>query len=116
MAKYQELLVWQKAMLLVEEVYKITKLLPKYEMFALCDQMRRAVVSVPSNIAEGQNRGSNKEVIQFSSIALGSLAETETQLVLAQRLHGADVTNALMISREVNRMLIALIKALRQKS
>lgn len=115
MSKYQDLLVWQKSILLVEEVYKVTRQLPKEEMFALGDQLRRAVVSVPSNIAEGQNRGSNKEVIQFCGIALGSLAEAETQLIIAQKLYEIDIETAFGLSREVNRMLIALIKALRLK-
>jgi four helix bundle protein len=114
-AKYQELIVWQKSMLLVEEVYKIARQLPKYELFALGDQLRRAAVSVPSNIAEGQNRGSNKEVVQFCGIALGSLAETETQLVIVERLYKIDTSEAQGLTREINRMLIALIKSLRTK-
>ena len=90
MSKYQDLLVWQKSILLVEEVYKVTRQLPKEEMFALGDQLRRAVVSVPSNIAEGQNRGSNKEVMQFCGIALGAHAEAKTQLIIAQKWYEKD--------------------------
>lgn len=115
MAKYRDLIVWQKSMLLVEEVYKVTRRLPKYEMFALGDQLRRAVVSVPSNIAEGQNRGSHKEVVQFCGVALGSLAETETQLLIVERLYEIDTSVAQDLAREINRMLIALIKSLRTK-
>ncbi|MDR0305512.1 MAG: four helix bundle protein [Chitinispirillales bacterium] len=79
---YQELIVWQKAMDLAKEIYFLVKKLPKMEMFSLSDQMRRAVVSIPSNIAEGQARNSTKELIRFSAIANGSKAELETQLLL----------------------------------
>ena len=98
---------------LVEMVYAATKLLPDYEKFALADQLRRALVSVPSNIAEGQRRGSHKEIVQFSSIALGSLAEVETQLILVERLHMIDTKSEQNLSAEIGRMLIALIKSLR---
>lgn len=75
---YEELIVWQKAMLLVEEVYKLVKKLPREELYALSDQLRRAVVSVPSNIAEGHTRAGTKEFINFLSIANGSRVEVET--------------------------------------
>ena len=83
---YKELIVWQKAMDLVGEVYKLVKFLPREETYALSDQMRRAVVSSPSNIAEGQERNSSKEFAQFLSIARGSKAELETQLCICVRL------------------------------
>ena len=79
---YKNLLVWQKAMDLVVEIYNITKLLPKEETYCISDQLRRSAVSVPSNIAEGQSRNSVKEFIQFLAIARGSLAELETQLII----------------------------------
>ena len=72
---YKELLVWQKSMELMIEVYGLVKLLPKYETYGLSDQMRRASVSIPSNISEGQVRNSTKEFINFLSIARGSNAE-----------------------------------------
>ena len=75
---FQDLAVWQRSMTLVKEAYEITRLLPKQEQFALANQIRRCAVSVPSNIAEGQKRLSNKETVQFSSIALGSLGELQT--------------------------------------
>ncbi|MBO5720510.1 MAG: four helix bundle protein [Bacteroidales bacterium] len=81
-SNYKNLLVWQKAMDLVVEIYKISKLLPKEEKYGISDQIRRSAVSVPSNIAEGQSRNSIKEFIQFLSIARGSLAELETQLLI----------------------------------
>lgn len=79
---YQNLEVWQRSMLVVEDVYKVCHLLPKTETYALCDQMKRSAVSVPSNIAEGQKRLNRCETIQFTGVALGSMAELETQLIL----------------------------------
>lgn len=77
---FRELKVWQKAMELTVEIYSIVKLLPREETYALSDQMRRAAVSVPSNIAEGQGRETMKEFIRFLSVARGSLRELSTQL------------------------------------
>lgn len=78
MRTHKELLVWQKSMLLVEEIYRLVKRLPKEETYALSDQMRRAAVSIPSNIAEGNARNSPKEFQHFLYISLGSAAELET--------------------------------------
>jgi four helix bundle protein len=83
---YQDLLAWQKAMDLVELVYSATRSWPKEEIYGLTSQIRRAVVSVPSNIAEGQGRTSSKEFLHHLSIAHGSLREVETQAFIAQRL------------------------------
>ena len=79
---YQDLLVWQKSVELCVEIYKLVKLLPKEEMYGLSDQMRRAVVSIPSNIAEGYTRKSTNEYLNFLSIANGSRTELETQLLI----------------------------------
>jgi four helix bundle protein len=84
-AKYSELLAWQKAMDLVKEVYKITNAFPPDERFGLTNQLRRAPVSISSNIAEGQSRAS-RAFVRYLSIAQGSLAEVETQMLIAQRL------------------------------
>ena len=81
---FQDLKVWQRSVVLVEQVYEVVRQLPKAEQYGLSDQMRRSSVSIPSNIAEGQKRLSNKETIQFSSIALGSLGELQTQLIFAR--------------------------------
>ncbi|WP_282085743.1 four helix bundle protein [Aquimarina algiphila] len=86
MNKYQELKIWNKAMELVEEVYALTKKLPDEEKFGLISQIKRCSVSIPSNIAEGAGRNSNKEFIRFLSIANGSTTELETQLILVIRL------------------------------
>ncbi len=83
---YNDLIVWQKSMDLVVEVYKLVRNLPKEELYALSNQMRRAAVSVPSNIAEGQKRNSTKEFVQFLSFAKGSAAELQTQLLICNRL------------------------------
>ena len=82
--RYEDLVVWQKAMLLAKRVYCIQKQLPKEEIYGLGDQIRRAVVSIPSNIAEGFGRDTDKEFKHFLSIARGALFETKTQLQLAE--------------------------------
>ena len=86
MESYKDLVVWQKAMLLVKEIYAIVKLLPKEEQFALSDQMRRAAVSIPSNIAEGLGRATNKDKGHFIQIAFGSLMEVMAQVDIAHDL------------------------------
>lgn len=84
---YRDLLVWQKGMALAKDIYKITAAFPAEEKFGLISQMRRAAVSVPSNIAEGQARNTTGEFVQFISHAEGSLAELDTQLTLAVELN-----------------------------
>lgn len=83
---YSELIAWQKAMDLVEAIYKATKHFPREELYGLTSQLRRAGVSIPSNIAEGQGRKSTSEFLHHLSFAYGSLREVETQLVIAGRL------------------------------
>ena len=119
MAKsYKELIVWQKSMELAEKVYLLVKALPKEETYALSDQIRRAAVSIPSNIAEGHARQSQKEFLQFLCIARGSRAELETQLLLARRLGyfetvSSELYDATMILLdEISRMLFSLTSKL----
>jgi four helix bundle protein len=83
---YKELIVWQKSMELAKEIYFLTKEFPKSEIFGLTSQMRRAAISIPSNIAEGFNRRHKKEFTQFVSVAFGSGAELETQILLSESL------------------------------
>jgi four helix bundle protein len=83
---YQELIAWQKAMDLVQAVYETVRAFPKEEIYGLTSQLRRATVSVPSNIAEGQGRKSTNEFLHHLSIAYGSLMEVETQVLIAMRL------------------------------
>ena len=111
-SSYKDLFVWQKSMELAQEIYRLTKLLPKEEAFSLSDQMRRAAVSIPSNIAEGQERNSGKEFVRFLSIARGSRAELETQLqicVMVGYLSNTDVLAATRLLKEIGKMLTALI-------
>lgn len=113
--QYKELIVWQKAMELAGEAYRLAGLLPKSETYALSDQMRRAAVSIPSNIAEGQSRTSTKEFANFLSIAKGSKAELETQIELGVRLgffQPDQVEVPLSLAGEVGRMLTTLIAKL----
>jgi four helix bundle protein len=113
---YRDLLVWQKAMELTIEIYRFSNDFPKSEVYGLTSQLRRAGVSVPSNIAEGYGRGSRKEYVQFLCISQGSLKELETQVILAQRLNygsKAAAEGLLGLSDEVGRMLGALIRSLR---
>ena len=118
-SNYKELKVWQKAMDLTVEVYKLVKLLPNEETYALSDQMRRAVVSIPSNIAEGQGRNSDKEFIQFLSIARGSLWELETQIEICLRIGYIDqslATNTNNLIAEISKMLNALSNSLKPQN
>lgn len=110
---YQDLDVWKRSVDLVVVIYELCKSLPKSELFTLSDQMKRAAVSIPSNIAEGQKRFSNKDTIHFCTIALGSLAELETQIIIVSRLYKIDTNDSLQECVIISRMLHALIKSLR---
>ena len=108
---YTKLIVWQKAMELVKLIYKHTKGFPLDERFALTDQIRRAAVSIPSNIAEGSGRTGNKDYAYFLAIARGSLYETVTQLKIAQDLGYMDEDPEIMsLTVEVGNMLTAMLK------
>lgn len=99
MQSYKELVVWQKSMNLVSEIYEVTRSFPREEIYGLTSQMRRSAVSVPSNIAEGQGRASKGEFIQFLCHARGSLFELETQIILAAKFD--------YVSREGSERLLA---------
>ena len=107
---HKDLIVWQKAMDFVEEVYKLTDEMPKTEIYGLTSQIRRSVISIPSNIAEGAARNHDKECIQFLYVALGSIAELETQLILAERLKFISSVPLDDLS-EIKKMLLGLIKS-----
>lgn len=112
---YKDLIVWQKAMDLVTMVYALTRQFPREELYGLTNQVRRAAISVPSNIAEGQARQSTAEFRNFLSIARGSLAEVETQLLIAQRLKyltQKDLSQVMATHQEISKMLPALISQL----
>jgi four helix bundle protein len=112
---YRDLVAWQKAMDLVQVVYGLTKTWPREELYALTPQVRRAVTSVPSNIAEGRGRGTAKEFLNHLNIAYGSLTELETQLLIAHRLkYVSDVQleATLTATAEVGRLLNGLSRSL----
>lgn len=109
---YKELIVWQKSMELVKEIYCLVKKLPKEETYGLSDQMRRAVVSIPSNIAEGNGRKSQVEYTRFLDIARGSQFELETQLhicIMLKYLTENETQKAFELIGEVGKMLNSLI-------
>jgi four helix bundle protein len=111
---YRDLVVWQKAMGLVEECYRLTDAFPRSELFGLTAQLRRAAISIPSNIAEGQTRHHGKEYVQFLYVASGSLSEVETQMEVARRLNYVEAKAAeefFRSSDEVGKMLTGLRKA-----
>lgn len=115
---YKDLQLWQKSVDLVEDIYRITALFPKEEQYGLTSQLRRAAVSLPSNIAEGSARNSTKELMHFLAIASGSLAEIETQIEIARRLHFLEEdAEKLLIETltEIGRMLRGLYKKLESK-
>lgn len=108
---FKKLIVWKKAMELVRMVYQLSKAFPQDERYALTDQLRRAAVSIPSNIAEGSGRASNKDYAHFLAIARGSLYETVTQLQIAQDLGYIEICDNLnTLADEIGKMLTALIK------
>jgi len=112
---YRDLVVWQDSIQLAKAIYKLTEKFPKHETYALADQIRRAVVSVPSNIAEGQARKAPGDFRRFLHIALGSLAEVDTQLVLAQEfgyLQKDDVDGLFEQIQVLRKKLYALINSL----
>ena len=113
---YKDLTVWQKAMDLTTEVYHLTKNLPKDELYVLTNQIRRAAISIPSNIAEGNGRASTGDYVRFLIIARGSVSEVETQLLICVRLDyftQEDIEPALNLCDEIGRMLTSMIKKLR---
>ena len=116
MQSHKDLKAWQEAMELTVELYEWLKDFPEFEKFALTSQMRRSAISVPSNIAEGCGRQSDKELIHFLYIALGSLAELETQIEIAERLKYNTGTQTLNERIKFIRILLSkLIKVIKNK-
>lgn len=118
MKTFKELLVWQKSMLLVTEIYKVSKDYPKEELFGLSSQIRRSAISIPSNIAEGFGRDGLNDFIRFLNISMSSLFELQTQIEISYNLNFIekivfdDLYNS---TREIERMLSSLIKRLKTK-
>jgi four helix bundle protein len=116
--KYQELIAWQKAIAVVSEIYSLTSAFPKAEIYGLTSQLRRAAVSIPSNIAEGQGRATKAEFIQFLCHARGSLYEAETQVVISRNLGYLTLEQQELLFAalgELGRILNGLITSLQQK-
>lgn len=114
---YKELDVWKKAMRFVSRIYDATLAFPKEELFGLTNQMRRAAVSIPSNIAEGAVRGSKVEFVRFIGISRGSLAELETQIMIAyeRRYVKKEAYEELMkLADDISRMLLQLMRSLKR--
>ena len=113
---FRDLLVWQRAMQLTVAIYRLSQEFPREEQFGLTSQIRRSVVSIPSNIAEGQGRGSAGEFRQFLTIARGSTCEVQTQLEIARALNFGDpklVDEAEDLSNEVRKMLFGILESLK---
>lgn len=116
---YKDLIVWQKAIKLVKEIFQLTKSYPKSEIYGIVDQMHRASISIPSQIAEGAGRNSKKELGRFYSIAYGSTLELETQLIISKELGLATeetLKPCLSLLEEISKMLRAMIFKLSSRS
>jgi four helix bundle protein len=116
---YRHLLVWQKGIALVTLLYQETKIFPREEVYGLTSQMRRCAVSIPSNIAEGHGRSTRKEYLRYLEVALGSLRELQTQIIIARNLTflGTDAHSRLDSSTlELERMLTSLQRSLRKST
>jgi len=118
MESFRELLVWQAGIKLVREIYLVSVGFPADERFGLTSQIRRAAVSIPSNIAEGWGRGSTKDYLRFLSVAQGSLREVETQLVIAQELGFCSSESVIKLEEtvsQISRMLLGLRRSLEKR-
>lgn len=119
MSDFRKLLIWQKSMALITKIYFSTNNFPKEEIFGLTSQIRRSSISIPSNIAEGSGRESDKDFLRFLNISTGSLFEMQTQLEIAKNityLNQEEFNNLYEDSREVERMLVAFIKKIKDRS
>lgn len=115
MANFKELLVWQRSIDFVTEIYRTAEAFPKDEIYGLISQIRRAAVSIPSNVAEGNSRRSKPDYLQFLKIARGSCAEVETQLIISKNLGFLNEDDYLKLNQqiiEISKMLNGLINSL----
>jgi four helix bundle protein len=117
MNTHRDLIVWKKSIDFVTKIYKLTERFPKTEMYGLTSQIRRAAVSIPSNIAEGSARDSDKELVRFLTISRASAAEIETQLLISENLGYLEPTNNKINEEliEILKMLTALINTIKQR-
>jgi len=119
MNTHKDLNVWKKGIELVKNIYRITDLFPRSEQFGLVSQMRRCAVSIPSNIAEGCGRNSDKELLHFLYVALGSSSELETQIIISVELDFLEkekATESLNLLNEIIRMIASLIKSIKTRN
>ncbi|MGL2994004.1 four helix bundle protein [Flavobacterium sp. TSSA_36] len=119
MSDFRKILVWQKAMALTTKIYNNSQKFPKEEIFGLTSQLRRSAISIPSNIAEGIGRDSKNELLRFLTIAMGSLFELQTQLEIAKNINflkEEEFNNMYEDSREIERMLVAFIKKIKESN
>lgn len=117
MGNYRNLIIWQKSMVLVTQIYEVTKAFPKDEIYGLTSQIRRCSVSIPSNIAEGYGRGGDVELKRFFNITLGSLFELQTQIEIAYNIRYLDEAtfkNLYENTRELEIMLTSFINKIKQ--
>jgi len=113
---HKDLEVWKQSIGLVDTIYLMTRSFPKEEIYGLTSQIRRAAVSVPSNVAEGAARRSSKEFIQFLHVALGSVSEVETQVIIAQRLNYVDDTSSIDEQIEaVRKLILGVVRYLKRQ-
>ncbi len=118
MQSHKDLMVWQKSIEFVSEIYKITQKFPSSEIYGLTNQIRRSAVSIPSNIAEGAARSHSKELVQFLYISLGSASELDTQLLISKNLGFIKQEEFEQLNTELNsisKMLVKLIKSVKEK-
>jgi len=115
MGNYKELIVWRKSIDLVTDIYAVTSIFPKEELYGLTSQIRRSSISIPSNIAEGHSRRSTNDYVQFLKIARGSCAELETQLIISKNLDYLNLEKFQILiekASEISKMLNAVITKL----
>lgn len=119
MSTFRDLLIWQKSMILVTDIYQLTNTFPKEEIYGLTSQIRRCAVSIPSNIAEGYGRDGNKDYLKFLNIATASLFEIQTQIEIAFNLKyitELQFNNIYEASRELERMMCSFIRKVKQRN
>ncbi|MBI4715124.1 MAG: four helix bundle protein [Nitrospirae bacterium] len=115
MKTHRDLDVWKEGVELVVRIYKLVEKFPKSERYGLVDQIKKSAISIPSNIAEGAARNSSKEFIQFLHIALGSISELETQLIISEKLEFVQDKQLFHELEKVKSKLLGLIRYLKQK-
>jgi four helix bundle protein len=115
---YRDLIVWQKAMDLVETIYRTTSTFPREEIYGLTSQVRRAAISIPSNIAEGNGRNTTRDYVHFLGMAYGSVKEVETQVLIAERLQYINSSRSdelVRLTGEIARLISGLMNSLNRK-